>query len=885
MCSKKAPLDPTQSLQEPVVVLVDIQAIPAVVSPGDTAIVKALLLDQSGQPVGGENIQFSTTIGTVTPTSSTTNDTGIATTIFTAPQQTGKAIITSDYNTTQNRNVTIEVKKTAPQSITLISETESLLANGESTVKIQSIWLTEEGEPLKGIQISFETSIGNITSSAFTDSFGVAEAILTSAASRVDTIAQITAKGFGIEATTQVLYKGISFSISASPINIIADGRSTSRITVVLKETGSTVAVSEARITFGADLGTLPNSATTDASGVATVNLTSATETGVSTITAIYGQRLTETIQVFFGDSRPTYLNVSAEPPVILADNQSTSLIKAVVSDQNNNPVPDGTPVNFEIIEGTGTLESNKVTIGGIASSILTSGTQPDTAIIVVRVDQLTDTTTVRYQVGEAATVIVVADSSALPADGITSTSVIAYVNDAAGNPVVDGTMVSFVTNIGDITPSTQTNSGQAVAQFSSSVTGIATVRASVGSIYGETTIQLLPGPANSILLSYEPNSLGVKDSGRNQTVTITADVVDSKNNPVLDGTYVSFSIFSSPGGGESLSSTEPVPTLNGNAQVALNSGIRSGSVRILSQVTDAIGIPVVPEVRAVSTEIIIFAGPPYIEDVNERSTSHLSVGVDPLNVYGWNVVNNTATVTAVVGDKYNNPVPPGTAVFFTTSAGVISTYTGFTNEEGVATVTIHTAQPYPTITRFYNTFFDPNENHPDFNKPTNIIEGPIPDFEGGEVLNSIGNFGENDGVARILAVTEGVDANGNPARVWSVTNLIFSGVITVFDIEVSDTDLSPGEVALITFKIYDVNGNPIVPGSEISVQANAGELSWSSISTSDPGVTEYTVLLTNNIDPTDPEAQPATTPVTIIVNSQNGNVINSSEPINLNLN
>ncbi|MCG8607419.1 Ig-like domain-containing protein, partial [bacterium] len=160
-------------------------------------------------------------------------------------------------------------------------------------------------------------------------------------------------------------------------------------------------------------------------------------------------------------------------------------------------------------------------------------------------------------------------------------------------------------------------------------------------------------------------------------------------------------------------------------ATVSLNSGIRSGSVRILAQVTDDLGTPLLPGIRAVSTEIIIFAGPPYFEDINDERTSHLSVGVGPLNIFGWNVVNNTATVTVVVGDKFNNPVPAGTAVFFTTSGGVISTHTGFTNEDGVATVTIHSAQPYPTIDRFYNTFFDPNADHSDFTNPQTLLPAP----------------------------------------------------------------------------------------------------------------------------------------------------------------
>ncbi|MFQ5770470.1 MAG: hypothetical protein ACE5HX_08045, partial [bacterium] len=137
----------------------------------------------------------------------------------------------------------------------------------------------------------------------------------------------------------------------------------------------------------------------------------------------------------------------------------------------------------------------------------------------------------------------------------------------------------------------------------------------------------------------------------------------------------------------------------------------------------------------------------------------------------------------------------------------------------------------------------------------------------------------------RILAVTEGVDSNNHSARVWSVTNLVFSGLIDVFDIQVSDTVLSPGESSVISYKIYDMNGNPIVPGSVVSNQASAGLLSWTALTTSDPGMTHYQVSLTNNLDPTDPDARATATPVTVVVNSDNGNVIRSSEIIHLNLN
>ncbi|MFQ5752367.1 MAG: Ig-like domain-containing protein, partial [bacterium] len=189
VCTKNPPLDPNQNVQESFILLVNLQSDPKVVAPGDTAVIQALLLDQANQPAVGKLVQFSTNFGSVVPTSSTSNDAGIATTIFTAPQQTGNAIITAAYDSTQTQTLTVNVNETIPQSVSLTPENTSILANGESSTQIQSVWLTEDGQPLKGLPVTFATTVGTITSTAITDSFGVVTAILTSAASRVDTVA------------------------------------------------------------------------------------------------------------------------------------------------------------------------------------------------------------------------------------------------------------------------------------------------------------------------------------------------------------------------------------------------------------------------------------------------------------------------------------------------------------------------------------------------------------------------------------------------------------------------------------------------------------------------------------------------------------------------
>ncbi len=881
-CRAKTPGEPSTN-DAPLTILTSVTASPAKIGIGGSTRVIAIVVDENAEPVSGRVVAFSADAGTITP-ADTTNSLGVAEAIYTAPPTYGTITIRARL-AEQTDSTTVTIDAQVSQNLRITAREKRLYANGFSSTLLQIEARDANQNPVPGKKITLSTSVGQLPPFVTTDSSGLATADLVSVPSRSDLLATIRASAEEAEAFEQVIFTGVNFSLETSAASLIADGKSSAIIRAVLKETGSTVAIENADIRFGSSLGTIPATVTTDARGVAEAELISSVQTGVATVIAAWGPYISDTLRITMGESVPTYLSLTANPTVLIADTRSQAEIKAVVSDSANNPVPDGTHIRFEIIAGSGTIESRKSTTDGIAISMLTSSSTPDSVWVGAEVAGLRDTVLVRYVVGPAANISISADSSSLPADGKTTTAVRAVVTDAVGNPVEDGTIVDFSASIGDITSSAETQDGVATVTFSSSVTGLAQLTAKTGTIQASTTINLLPGPPNSILLTYDPTSLGVKDSGRNTALTITAEVRDDRNNPVADGTYVAFRIVSAPGGGEFISTDEPVPTINGKAQVSLNSGIRSGTVRVRAEVVDATGRPITPVISATSTDVIIHAGPPFIADVNDVLTSRLSVGSKPLNMFGWFVVNDTVTVVAVVGDKYNNPVPAGTAVYFTTSGGIISTHTGYTDEQGIVTVTLHSGQPYPTVPLFYNTFLDPNAGHPDFNKPTAVIPGPIPDYEGGIIDNGYDATSQNNGIARVLAVTEGVDANGNPARVWGVTNVVFSGPIATFYTEVSDTSIAPGEGAEITIFIYDENGNPIVPGSLIIASSEAGKLSWTEVSTGDPGATRYSVVLVNNLDPNDPDSRETTTSVSIRVESKNGTVVTSTVPITLTLN
>ncbi|MCA9730959.1 Ig-like domain-containing protein [candidate division KSB1 bacterium] len=885
-CKSDSPTDPggENPVSGNATILTSLTATPNTIGVGGSARIAAIVVDENATPLAGKIVSFSTNGGEITPYD-TTNAIGVAEAIYRGPSEVGVFRVYARLGE-QVDSISVTIDSQIMQNLQVIPENGRILANGFSTDLLTiSVWDTDQN-PIANARVALQSNAGSLPPFVTTNGAGTAVAALRSQASKTDIAATIRATIGEIEAVSLVIFSGVSFSVEANPAAIIADGgNSTSQVRAILKETTSKIAVPEAEIKFGADLGTIPNAMETNTSGVAEVDLKSAIQTGNSMVIASYGEFIRDTVYVFMGQSIPAFLTLTTSTTELVADARSTAQLKAVVTDDAANPVPDGTLVQFALVEGSGTLETQRTTKNGVALSTLTSSRTPGTVRIAASVAGLSDTVTIQYTVGEAATILMSADSTSLPADGRTTTAIHASVTDAVGNPLPDGTIIRFMASFGDITATAETQNGIAHASFSAKETGMAEITASIGTITRTITIRLRPGSPNSILLTYDPTSLGVKDSGRNTTLTVTADVRDVQNNPVLDGSQVRFQIYASPGGGEFLSTLEPVPTINGLAHVSLNSGIRSGTVRIKAEVVDHSNVPLNPPIQAISTDVIIFAGPPYIATVNDRSTSRLSTGPDPVNIYGWHVVNNTTTIVAVIGDKYNNPVPEGTAVYFTTSGGIISTHTGYTNEEGVASVTLHSAQPYPTVPRFYETFTDPNSGHMDFSLPSDSIPGPIPDLEFGVIDNGYDNTSQNNGIARVLAVTEGVDANGNSAKVWGVTSVIFSGEIETFYTEVSDTVLSPAESAIITIYVYDMNGNPIVPGSTITLNAEAGKLSWSEFKTGDPGKTLYQAALVNNLDPTDPDAKEATISIGVRVESENGTVVTSTVPIQLKLN
>lgn len=189
------------------------------------------------------------------------------------------------------------------------------------------------------------------------------------------------------------------------------------------------------------------------------------------------------------------------------------------------------------------------------------------------------------------------------------------------------------------------------------------------------------------------------------------------------------------------------------------------------------------------------------------------------------------ATITAIVGDKFSNPVRPGTAVKFTAKYGIADDGSDVTDERGFASNILISSKPLPLTS--------------------------------------------DNGFVRVTGETRGE----NGKFIIDSTFVLFSGHTQLQMIGASDGFVIPNGVGqAFTFQVDDIEwGNPIEGGSTIEITASAGALSVKNITIPDTqtqgvGTTIFTFTLTDDNENENPVLPPAASKITIDVTSQNGN-------------
>lgn len=272
--------------------------------------------------------------------------------------------------------------------------------------------------------------------------------------------------------------------------------------------------------------------------------------------------------------------------------------------------------------------------------------------------------------------------------------------------------------------------------------------------------------PVSIFLFSQSVKSIGVKESGAEETARIAFVVQDSAGNPIdLEHSVdVKFRFGARPGGGELLSPTVVKTNNGGQAAVNLTSGTKAGVVQIISEIT--LGSKTI---TSLPVAISIHGGLPDYD--------HFSIAPERLNFPGYNIFGLQNPITAYVGDNYANPVRPLTSVYFTTTGGIIEGSIQ-TNPQGIGTANLISAYPQP--------------NHIVFGK----------------------------GFATITAST----ANDSSTMISKPTIVLFSGVPTM-NASPSPFTIEEGGIQEFNYTLSDQNLNPLAGGTTITVSVEGEDV------------------------------------------------------------
>jgi PKD repeat protein len=155
------------------------------------------------------------------------------------------------------------------------------------------------------------------------------------------------------------------------------------------------------------------------------------------------------------------------------------------------------------------------------------------------------------------------------------STTITAFVGDASGNPVQDGTVLNFQTTLGTVQPSqTRTNKGQATTTLGNArQAGTAAVTASSGDIASQPITVTVINPIG-VAITPSPTSAAV-----NTVVTFTATVTPAADRPAID--HFTWDFGDSTTATTSTGTTSHVYATTGTMVVRVTASVVDGSTSV----------------------------------------------------------------------------------------------------------------------------------------------------------------------------------------------------------------------------------------------------------------------------------------------------------------
>ncbi|MFV2054978.1 MAG: hypothetical protein ACC707_00870 [Thiohalomonadales bacterium] len=440
-----------------------------------------------------------------------------------------------------------------------------------------------------------------------------------------------------------------------------------------------------------------------------------------------------------------------------------------------------------------------KLAVLAIFSSILVACDEPAFTTSSVNglgavVSQTEEGVKIGFGVGSAFSegVLSIGDPS-LPAGG--STSVIANLVDTLNTPYTKSVTVNFSsacsgTGAATLDTDIETTSGTATSTYVASgcsgpdiITASATITSLVDDGNGGTTVSTQTISAQASLtvspaaigainfVSATPTTIGIKGTGGatlQETSTVIFKVVDESGGAVANQT-VSFALDTTVGG-ISITPVSALTSAVGTVQTVVSSGTIHTSVKITATTLDA---ATATTLTTQSDALVISTGVP---DQNS-----FSISTSDFNPRGGDFDGTVVSINIYAADHFNNPVPDGTTIAFTTEGGHIkdncSTVKGACKVDWVSQVP---RPPYGRVTILATAIG--NESYLDLNgngqlDDVDTTNGPTTAFD---ITNDLVDLPEafrddNENGIQDIATEEILDFNND--GVYSADDNLFNGI------------------------------------------------------------------------------------------------------------
>ncbi len=540
-----------------------LQASPTSRVVGNSSVLTATVRDRYNNLVGsGIAVTFTTDLGTTVSPRNTTS--GIATSSISSTAA-GTAHITATTAGAAPNSTVVTFTPGTPMTITVQVKESNLTPNSGQTAMITATAVDNFNNPAPGYQLNgtlVPPSLGSLSSLSLTDGYGRAFGTWTAGNIVVSGRLSVT---YGTRTGTAdialLLSKPQTVSVQVVSPTLFANSGMTTLITATVRDLGNNpipgaaVSFSLAPSTLGSD----PASATTDSKGRATSTWTAGSLAGNGTVTANASSSLGSAIgsaPITLTADMPYRLTLQADPASPVAG--IGSILMATVLDRFSNPVTDGTWVTFTRDLDLATILSPVSTTLGVAKSQINwTGVGP--VLITATSSPATSTITVNFEPN-------VSLFATLQANPVTQTvgyssTLTATIRDPYTNLVRDGTLVTFTTSIGNVSPpASVTVKGIVTSSIVVTQSSVAYITVTSGLAQGTTTVTFRAGAPTTTTVELKTRALIVNTG---TSTAITATLVDTYSNPVPGATPTGYLLPATLG---SLSWQSPTTDLKGQA-------------------------------------------------------------------------------------------------------------------------------------------------------------------------------------------------------------------------------------------------------------------------------------------------------------------------------